>query len=155
MRMRILGLVLLLAATPARAHEDPDGHAFQLDYLAGRYVLVAKALDGDETSLGALGLARSGRKLSGHRTVGAARMPVSGIVEHPTCCEGTHVLRLRFQQDGQEREATYLWQGDLDNYARISGYVYEPGKRTDWPGMEVLFRDHRQPATPPERDGTE
>ena len=42
----------------------------------------------------------------------------------------------------QEYEITYLWRSDLDNYARLSGYLYQPGEKTDSPGMEALFRDH-------------
>jgi hypothetical protein len=52
------------------------------------------------------------------------------------------VLRVRFVRAGQEYEIPYLWRSDLDNYARLSGYLDQPGKQTDSPGMEALFVDH-------------
>lgn len=52
------------------------------------------------------------------------------------------VLRIRFEQDGKSYEQTCMVGSDLDNYARISCYLYVPGRKTMNPGMEVLFIDH-------------
>ncbi len=41
----------------------------------------------------------------------------------------------------------YLWRNDLDNYARISGYVYQLGKKILKPGLEALFIDHNTKKT--------
>jgi len=86
---------------------------------------------------------RNGDLIEGFREIGEDRIAVSGKIEHPNCCDLSHLLRLRFGESDRRFEGTYLWLNGLDNYGRISGYVYDSSKSTDWPGMEVLFRDHR------------
>ena len=65
----------------------------------------------------------------------------SGKIER-TRSDKVKVLRVRFKKAGKTFEITYLWMNDLDNYARLSGYVYQPGERTLKPGLEALFIDH-------------
>jgi hypothetical protein len=49
------------------------------------------------------------------------------------------VLRVRYQGG---LEGNYLFGSDLDNYARITGYIYRVGQRTTRnPGLEALFAD--------------
>jgi hypothetical protein len=47
------------------------------------------------------------------------------------------VLRMHFDLDGKEYDATYRWQSDPDNYPRFTGYVYVAGTKS--PGLEALF----------------
>ena len=54
------------------------------------------------------------------------------------------VLRIRFDQDGKSYEGTYLIDGDLDNYARLSGYLYLADGSTKSVGLEALFADRGQ-----------
>ncbi len=51
------------------------------------------------------------------------------------------LLRIHFDFDGKEYDATYRWQSDPDNYPRFTGYVYFPGTKS--PGLEALFPVHR------------
>lgn len=53
------------------------------------------------------------------------------------------VLRAHFSTDGQEYEATYLWRSELDNYPRVTGYIYLPKNQTKSPGIEALFPIHQ------------
>ena len=39
-------------------------------------------------------------------------------------------------------EATYFFNSDLDNYARLLGYLYVIQGGTKEPGLEALFIDH-------------
>ena len=143
MKLHIAGIAIALLVFPAYGDDDPEGHQSQLGYLSASYILIGKKLDSDDTFLGRMVLAQNGSRLEGYREIEGVRVAVSGTIKHPRCCESTHVLRLRFAEGDHQLEGTYLWRGDLDNYARISGYVYERGTSTMWPGMEVLFRDHR------------
>ena len=106
--------------------------------------MIGKVPEDDGTFLGAVVLEADGNSLKGYRQIGTQKVPVTGQLEHPKCCEHMHILRLRFKHEGRDFEGTYLWQSDLDNYARLTGYVYEAGVRTQSPGLETLFIDHQQ-----------
>lgn len=57
----------------------------------------------------------------------------------------TQVLRMRFRSGNSSFEGTYLFHSDLDNYARITGYLYKVDPKTGVPvntknpGLETLF----------------
>lgn len=142
MTLRILIPLLLVASSAAVAHES-DEHDGLLAFLAGNYVLIGKHLDSDDSFVGSLVLEQHGDHLAGYRLVSTVKTDVRAVIRHPACCESTHMLRLTFELDGVNLEASYLVTSDLDNYGRLSGHVYNPAQKTNWPGMEVLFFDHR------------
>jgi len=45
-------------------------------------------------------------------------------------------------EENKSYEATYLIDSDLDNYGRLTGYLYIKGTETKKPGLEALFIDH-------------
>jgi hypothetical protein len=47
--------------------------------------------------------------------------------------------------ESKRYEATYLINSDLDNYARLSGYLYLIQGGTKVAGLEALFIDHQAP----------
>ena len=49
------------------------------------------------------------------------------------------VLRIRFVEEEKQIEETCLIKGDLDNYARLTCYLYFPEVKTEDPGMEAMF----------------
>ena len=51
----------------------------------------------------------------------------------------TEVLRIIFREADTDYEETCLISGDLDNYARLTCYLYRPGVKTDDPGLEAFF----------------
>ena len=55
------------------------------------------------------------------------------------------VMRMSFVLDGKHYDGTYQWKFDYDNYARFTGYVYQP--TTHAAGLEMLF-----PAEPAVRE---
>jgi hypothetical protein len=106
----------------------------------GDYILVGKALDSDQTYHGKVKIKSSARGLTVTRQVGGKTINGTAKVE-PTGSGESSVLRIRFADANVKYEQTCLVAGDLDNYARISCYLYRPGVETKQPGMEVLFHD--------------
>ena len=132
----------LLLGLPVYADEG-NHHGDMAGFYAGTYVLVGKKMDSDETFVGSMVLEHNGDGLTGYRLIADRRVSVSGKIEHPRCCEQVHMLRLEFKDGDRDLLASYLLDTDLDNYGRLSGFVYDPERTSDWPGMEVLFFDKR------------
>ncbi len=105
----------------------------------GKYTLIGKAPDSEQTYLGNVEIAYKGSQLqvskviNGHTVTGQAAIESAGETE---------VLRIRFTDNGKKYEETCLVGADLDNYARISCYLYQPQVETSSPGLEALFRDN-------------
>ena len=148
MKILSIGLLVLLCIPPAYSqHRTPPGEnrtklwdSFA-KFIVGDYVLVGKKPDSDATYAGRVSLSWDGKEFGIKRTIGGHTVSGTGFFEvEPGCCDYNTVLRMRFSFDGQSYEATFLWNGDLDNYARLTGYVYLPKSgATKSPGLEVLF----------------
>jgi len=140
----LLALTTVIASTSTLA-SNPQTHADRCGFLAGTYTVVGKEIDSSQTYLGRVILRQGKECLLVERIINGEHVSGEGRIEHALGSDEADVLRVRFVLQGKQYEITYLWQGDLDNYARISGYVYRPGIQTDNPGMEVLFidRDYR------------
>ncbi len=137
----LLSIALAFFAQPAAA-DDVKNHGFLYEHLAGTYVVVGKELDRDKTYSGKVTFCGREDHLTVTRDIHGERVQGIGTIEHALGPDQAHVLRVRFTRQGKETEITYLWQNDLDNYARLSGHVYQPGTRTASPGLEALFIDH-------------
>ena len=110
-------------------------------FLAGHYIVIGKVLDSEKTYYGKVIFSYEKGRLIVARDIQGEILKGEGTIEHALGPDEVDVLRVRFAREGQEYEITYLWQGDLDNYARLSGVLYQPGKLTDSPGLEALFID--------------
>ena len=141
-QIRIL-ILLILTAQPAWGSDHED-HAFLYEFLAGRYLVIGKAVNSEETYSGTVDFSCKNGRIAVVRTIQGAVVHGEGTLEHALGQDKADVLRVRFNQAGKKYEITYLWRSDLDNYARLSGYVYQPGQQTGSPGMEALFIDHSQ-----------
>lgn len=141
-------LVLFLAApafatspTPTPASEDLDD---LLRYFVGSYVLIGKELDSNRTFLGRVIMNQKGTELQVLRTVNGITSEGVGRIEAAPLAE-SRVLRIRFSNGNNKYEGTYLFHSDLDNYARITGYLYKIDPKTGVPietknpGLETLF----------------
>jgi hypothetical protein len=115
---------------------DPGSTA---GFLTGKYVLVGRKPDSEATYTGRVILKQRGNEFDVVRIIG--KQTVNGTASFDTVTpDKIPVLRMRFQFDGQPFDATYLWRGDLSNYARLTGYVYSPdNNKTKFPGLEALF----------------
>ena len=137
-------LFLMLSAATTRAAEKKPDAEFLLGFLAGNYRLIGQKPDSGATYSGRLTLQQRGRAFHFTRTIN--RVTTEGTASIETTSEGSAVLRMRFPFDGVEHEATYLWQSDLDNYPRLTGYVYRLKGATKSPGLEALFHIPPTPA---------
>jgi hypothetical protein len=141
MMMKLFFIVLVCFAQTALA-DDVKNHEFLYGYLSGTYLVVGQELDSDRTYRGRVIFESRGDHLEVTRIIHGQKIVGVGTIEHALGPDGVNVLRVKFTQDKKKFEITYLWRSDLDNYARLSGYVYQPGKQTKNPGLEALFIDH-------------
>lgn len=139
--MSVSLMLLVLGGRPILA-DDLKNHEFLYGYLAGNYHVVGKELNSDKTYSGKVVFSYEKDRLVVTRDIQQETVTGEGRIEHALGPDEANVLRVRFVRAGQEYEITYIWRCDLDNHARLSGYVYQPGKQTDSPGLEALFIDH-------------
>jgi len=115
-----------------------------LGYLTGSYFLIGKELDGEKTFLGKVIINRKGTRLQILRTVNGTTVEGVGRIEVAPLAS-SRVLRIRFKSGNSSFEGTYLYHSDLDNYPRITGYLYKVNPKTGVPietkkpGLETLF----------------
>lgn len=109
--------------------------------VQGKYILVGKELDTDKTYFGKVEISSIKDHLIVEREINKKSVKGSAAIESAAGGDA-QVLRIRFTEDGNSYEQTCLVNIDLDNYARISCYLYKPGIKTTQPGLEVLFHDH-------------
>ena len=130
--IKIMLAVLILV--PQFACADPS------HLLPGKYKMIGKAVDSDETYTGKVEISADDLVLKVRREING--QIIMGVASVESALHGeAQVLRIRITQDNSKYEQTCLWQSDLDNYARISCYIYQPGVETREPGMEVMFHD--------------
>ncbi|MFH2011989.1 MAG: hypothetical protein ABIJ37_04675 [Pseudomonadota bacterium] len=141
-KVMLLSGVLLALVSQLAIADNIENHEFLYGYLAGHYIVIGKELDSEKTYYGKVVFSYEDERLIVMRDIQGQIVKGEGKIEHILGLDEANVLRVRFVQAGKKYEITYLWRSDLDNYARLSGYLYEPGKKTDKPGMEVLFIDH-------------
>ena len=140
----LLCLVMAQSAPAEDASKKAPDVKFLLGFLAGDYRLVGQKPDSGAAYLGRLTLRETGGAFSVTCVVAGVASPRTASIE--TTGEGLPVLRMRFSQEGVDYAATYLWQTDLDNYPRLTGYVYRAQGETKSPGLEVLFHIPPTPA---------
>ena len=134
-------LLTVLGLWPALCFAGTDGLKL---IVPGQYILIGKALDSEATFSGKVVIEESGDGFTVKRTVDGRDIVGHGAIE--TALNGdAEVLRIRFRDNGLDYEETCMVGSDLDNYARISCYLYRPGTHTTNPGLEVLFHDHAAP----------
>lgn len=113
-------------------------------FLSGDYTVIGKDLNGEKTYRGKMKLTAKDDHLTVLRIIRGKKIQGIAKIEKALGPDAGKVLRVRFHHEGKDYEATYLWHSDLDNYPRLSGYVYEKGKTTSDPGLEALFIEHNK-----------
>ena len=138
---------LATSPTPTPTAEDL---ADLLDYFTGSYRLVGKELDSDKAFIGRIVINRKDKQLQVLRTVNGITSEGVGRLEIAPLAS-SRVLRIRFTSGNNKFEGTYLFHSDLDNYARITGYLYKIDPKTGIPidtknpGLEALFPEAQKP----------
>lgn len=139
----ILWVFLVLSGEVCRGEHAPEtlSDEFFAEFLVGSYKVVGRNVNSLETYTGSVAISRESgvlqmrRDIQGKKTVANAEIVRSSA-------DGARVLRVSFEEGGATYEGSYTWSSDLDNYARISGFVVKRGEKTDNPGLECLFIDH-------------
>jgi hypothetical protein len=111
-----------------------------MQFLTGDYLLIGKKPDLSVTYSGTISFVYKEEKkeLEFIRTINGKK--IKGIAKIEKALGGeAEVLRLRFTEDKLEYEGTFLWRSDLDNYGRLSGYIYLKNGNTKTPGLEAYF----------------
>lgn len=131
--------------TEEESTDMPKSTGFPVEMLTGSYEIIGRYPDSDQVYLGTASIETSDSdpdQLIVTRTIDGKSIEGSGTMEMNS--EGTtELLRITFtSEDGTGMEGTYQLQVDLDNYARLSGYVYVKDGDTVVPGIEALFSDH-------------
>jgi hypothetical protein len=111
------------------------------DFMCGSYQVIGKLPDSDQLYFGKVEVKRSGNQLEVVRLIGGHHVRGIGRIEVATP-DKIKVLRVHFRSKDKDYEATYLIGSDLDNYGRLTGYVYFKDGETKTPGLEALFVEH-------------
>lgn len=123
-----------------------DAERNQLDeeslrsYMAGEYDLIGRKADSSKTYAGHVTLREKNGVLEVIRIIQGNTNTCVAHFETVAGGDRIPVLRMHFDFDGNEYDATYRWQSDPDNYPRFTGYVYLAGTKS--PGLEALFPIH-------------
>lgn len=133
---RIIIVILIILPLASIAEED-----FLSSFVQGSYLLVGKGLDSEQTYHGKVQIKNNNGALKIVRYINGKTIDATGAIE-PALNGDARVLRIRFTENEKLYEQTCLVDSDLDNYARISCYLYQPEAKTNQPGLEVLFNDH-------------
>jgi len=140
--------VFILATQLVLAQDEQT--QFLRGFLAGQYTIIGRWCGSDSTYLGTVTVFEATKGSAGspaatdrssiriRRTVNGQTVEAIGRIETATA-DKVKVLRIRFKQQGQQYEGTFLIGSDLDNYARLSGYIYPPHGTTRQPGLEAWF----------------
>ena len=132
----VFAIIIFFVAEPKTlAENDTD---FLYDFLKGSYELVGRWPDSNKTYSGKIVLEKDHGNFRVVRLINGKKITGMGKIETATP-DKVKVLRIRFKQDEREYEGTYLIGSDLDNYGRLTGYLYLKNGKTKQPGLEAFF----------------
>ena len=132
-------VALCVGASLACAKEDST-HEIE-SFVEGSYTLLGKAIASRKTYLGEVTIRKKADSLEVIRRIEGKEVKGTASVAHVTV-DKIPVLRIRFVEEEKQIEETCLIKGDLDNYARLTCYLYFPEVKTEDPGMEAMFINH-------------
>jgi len=139
MKKYLLVLLMLFLYLPLfTAGEKMD---FLQDFLPGEYVIIGKYPDSDTPYIGHIRVKNEGDSFSVVRRFDDREIHCQGKLEHATA-DKIVVFRMEWQDDQKQYLGTYMIHSDLDNYPRLTGFVYRTDVRTRWVGLEAWFSDH-------------
>lgn len=139
MRRVIFFCICLTLSFVVRAREELQA-GFLVGFLVGDYHLLGKALNSDATYFGKLSISKSKDGLRIARLINGRKIIGRATVEKANAGE-VNVLRVRFNDGDLQFEETCMVAADLDNYARVTCHLYQPGVGSDQPGMEAWFSE--------------
>lgn len=132
--------ILLLISSLVHAGQSQEG--FLSNFVSGKYHLLGKHPDSNETYYGKVELvAVKDNIIKVERTIAGRKTNGTGSIKEATP-DKIHVLHILFNDNDQQHEHTCMIGSDLDNYARLTCYTYIKGSTAKEPGLEALFIDH-------------
>jgi hypothetical protein len=139
----VITLILITISTAwAQGHGNSDEIDFLYGFLEGSYHLIGRLPDSNTTYTGKVVLRKRDEKLEVICMIEGKEIRGVGRIETVTA-DKIKVLRIQYTDENKSYEATYLIDSDLDNYARLTGYLYLKQGGTKIPGLEALFIDHQ------------
>jgi hypothetical protein len=135
-KLLVFIIILLLVAEPGTSAENDTD--FLYGFLKGSYELIGRWPDSKETYSGKIIFEKDRGHFRVVRLINGKKITGIGKIETVTS-DKVKVLRIRFKQDEREYEGTYLIGSDLDNYGRLTGYLYLKNGKTKNPGLEAFF----------------
>ena len=140
MKLIIIFVTMMAAILPVVA-KDQEYEENRLNFLGGSYIIIGKHYKSKQAYQGTATISSTGKSLKITKHINKQTIIGTGNIERAIFAD-VDVLRMRWLEDKQKLESTCLFQGDLDNYARISCYVYPLKKDISKPGLEAWFIDN-------------
>ena len=131
----IAGLCLNFSANATEALKVP------YDSIIGLYECIGRWPDSNEAYSGRVEISHASEGVKVIRDLKGQRVEARGQFRTATPDE-VQVLKVNFRQNGIDYEETCMLSTDLDNYPRMTCYLYSP--KTKEVGLEALFPDHGQ-----------
>jgi hypothetical protein len=138
-KLIIIHTIIAMITIPATA-KDVEYKEEAHNFLAGSYLIIGKHYKSKQAYHGKATLSLNGNELKLTKHINEQIISGNGKVERAIFAD-VDVLRMKFNEHENELEATCLFKGDLDNYARITCYIYPPDMNIDEPGLEAWFID--------------
>lgn len=136
-------IVALISIAVSCAWANDNDSEFLYNFLQGRYEVIGRWPDSETAYTGTMILSRKNDCFQVTRIINGDKTEAVGKIETATADE-IKVLRVRFIRSGEQYEATYLIGSDLDNYGRLTGYLYSKERPAKQPGLEALFYDRNE-----------
>ncbi len=111
----------------------------RLDFLVGSYELIGREPNDGRSYYGKMIIQRKDNVLVIKKIINGKTINGVGYLRNALCCDSVKTLIIEYSISGIEYESSYLIDTDLDNYARMTGYVYRKKGDTKKPGLEALF----------------
>lgn len=131
-------LFLILAFIPVLSQADDAMNEFLKMIVPGEYTVIGKNINSDKTYQGEVSITRQDDTFAVMRSINGTQVVGQAAIESAAGGDAK-VLRIRFAENNVDYEETCLVGSDLDNYARISCYLYMQDGKTRQPGLETLF----------------
>ena len=116
---------------------------FLVSFLTGNYVIIGQKPDSDLTYHGTLFLELNNDNLTIVRNIDNTIVKGTATIDSVTA-DQISVLRIQFNENNKDYEGTFLISSDLDNYGRLTGYIYLQDNSTQNVGLEAWFADYGQ-----------
>lgn len=116
---------------------------FLVSFLTGHYVIIGQKPDSALTYHGTLSLELNKDNLTIVRNIDNTIVKGTATIDSVTA-DQISVLRIQFNENNKDYEGTFLISSDLDNYGRLTGYIYLKDNSTQNVGLEAWFADYGQ-----------